>query len=253
MSGYAGRHRDALTGAPVAAAPDRRRRRAILLAAVAVAVVVAGLFAIPVLSRLDGGAGTDLSDGAAGGRPAAARPAGGPGRPGRAATEVGPGVTTTTTPDGQPTDSATTTTSPSDVSERRDEPRGARRRAPPGRRDPRPPRRGRSHRTRTQQHEHAAPPPRPPSPTRGRSAKAMFPAFGFADSEFGCLNAMWNRLDRWGSVAQVRPGLAYVKSRYGTPVPRGTTSGRPASTDAGPRSRATAPVRFASSAGSGTV
>ncbi len=28
---------------------------------------------------------------------------------------------------------------------------------------------------------------------------------------------MWTRLDKWGSVAQVRPGLGYIKSRYGTP------------------------------------
>ena len=39
MSGYAGRHRDALTGAPVAVTPGHRRGRAILLAAAAVAVV----------------------------------------------------------------------------------------------------------------------------------------------------------------------------------------------------------------------
>ena len=71
-------------------------------------------------------------------------------------------------------------------------------------------------RTRTQ--HTSTPPAASTTESNPRSvAKALFPAFGFADSEFGCLNAMWNRLDTWGSVAQVRPGLAYVKSRYGTP------------------------------------
>ena len=45
----------------------------------------------------------------------------------------------------------------------------------------------------------------------------MLAEFGFADSEFGCLNALWNRLGLWGTVAQARSGLAYIKGRYGTP------------------------------------
>ena len=48
-------------------------------------------------------------------------------------------------------------------------------------------------------------------------ARALFPEFGFADGQFGCLNTMWNRLGLWGTPAQVRPGLIYVKGRYGTP------------------------------------
>jgi hypothetical protein len=48
-------------------------------------------------------------------------------------------------------------------------------------------------------------------------ARALLSEFGFSDSQFGCLSALWNRLDLWGSAAQVRPGLGYVKSRYGTP------------------------------------
>ena len=48
-------------------------------------------------------------------------------------------------------------------------------------------------------------------------ARTLFPQFGFADSQFGCLNTMWNRLGLWSTAAQVRPGLIYVKGRYGTP------------------------------------
>jgi len=43
----------------------------------------------------------------------------------------------------------------------------------------------------------------------------MLAGFGFADKEFGCLNAMWNRLGLWGTEA--RAGLAYIEGRYGTP------------------------------------
>jgi resuscitation-promoting factor RpfB len=49
------------------------------------------------------------------------------------------------------------------------------------------------------------------------ATRAMLAEFGFADSEFGCLNALWNRLGLWGTVAQARSGLAYIKSRYGSP------------------------------------
>jgi hypothetical protein len=65
----------------------------------------------------------------------------------------------------------------------------------------------------------------PSSSTSGQSgdigakaaARAMLPEFGFADSEFGCLNSVWTQLNLWGSPAQVRPGLAYIKTTYGTP------------------------------------
>ena len=215
MSGYAGRHRDALTGAPVAATPGHRRGRAILLAAVAVAVVVAGLFAIPMLTQVDGGPPSSTT-------PTVPPEAGLQllGRQGdlgdlaEQRQQVGQDVTTTGTPDGSPTDSATTpssseSTSPSDglspealaasasSASRSTTPTGASRTSPSTTSTP------------------TAASTTEPNPRS--AAKAMFPAFGFADSEFGCLNAMWNRLDRWGTVAQVRPGLAYIKSRYGTP------------------------------------
>jgi hypothetical protein len=48
-------------------------------------------------------------------------------------------------------------------------------------------------------------------------AQALFPEFGFPANEFGCLNAAWNRLGLWSTAAAVRPGLIYVKGRYGTP------------------------------------
>ncbi len=219
MSEYAGRHRDALTGSSVAAAANRRRQRILLLAAVAVAVVVAGLFAVPVLLPT-------------GGEPGPAAPTVPPeaglqllGRQGdlgdlaERRQEVGT-LTPTTTPDGQPTDSATATTSPTSPA---DETSPAALAASPS---------GASGSTSSTTGTTRTAPRTPTgssSTTPGSTtssatesnprsvAKTLFPSFGFADSEFGCLNAMWNRLDRWGSVAQVRPGLAYVKSRYGTP------------------------------------
>jgi hypothetical protein len=211
MSGYAGRHRDALTGAPVAAAGDRSRRRAIVLAAVAIAAVVAALFAVPVVTQVNGEGPTasptvppdaglhwlgrqgDLGD------LAEQRQA------------VGQGVTTTT--NGQPTDSATTSETSSPTDEASPEALAASASRPSGstmntpgvaRVAPR------ATSTSTAAASATEPNPR-------EVAKGMFPAFGFADSEFGCLNAMWNRLDKWGSVADVRPGLAYIKSRYATP------------------------------------
>jgi hypothetical protein len=215
MSGYAGRHRDALTGAPVPATPGHRRGRAILLAAAAVAVVVTALFAIPVLTEVNGGPPSSTT-------PTVPREAGLQllGRQGdlgdltQQRQQVGQGVTTTGTPDGPPTDSTPTPTSSETTSSsdglspgalttsasspsRSTTPTGASRTAPS---------------TTSTTSVASATEANPRS-----AAKAMFPEFGFADSEFGCLNAMWNRLDRWGTVAQVRPGLAYIKSRYGTP------------------------------------
>jgi len=56
------------------------------------------------------------------------------------------------------------------------------------------------------------------SPDNPRAvAHALFPDFGFPDNEFGCLNAAWNRLGLWSTAAAVRPGLIYLKGRYGTP------------------------------------
>jgi len=219
MSGYAGRHRDALTGAPVATTSDQSRRRAILLAAVAVAVVVAGLFAVPVIFQVGGGPGP--------GSPTVPPEAGLQmlGRQGdlgdlaERRQEVGPGATPTT-PDGQPTDSATSTTaSPSSPASPADE-------TSPGaltasgttdttRTAPRTP--TGSSGTKPVSTSSSGGSTTSTAPSARTVARDMLPEFGFADSEFGCLNAMWNRLDTWGSTAQVRPGLAYVKSHYGTP------------------------------------
>lgn len=212
MSGYAGRHRDALTGASAAAAANRRSRQVILLAAAAIAVVVVGLFAIPLILRLDDG-------------PAPASPTVPPeaglqvlGRLGDLADladqrrEVGPGVTATT-PDGQPTETATASSSPTSPADE----------TSPGALAAGPARTSgsttaASGASRPAPSSTSTPPAASTTESTPRSvAKALFPAFGFADSEFGCLNAMWNRLDTWGSTAQVRPGLAYVKSHYGTP------------------------------------
>jgi hypothetical protein len=212
MSGYAGRHRDALTGALVAAAGDRSRRRVIVLAAVAVAAVVAALFAVSMVTQVNGEGPTasptvppeaglhllgrqgDLGD------LAEQRQA------------VGQGVTTTT-PDGQPTDSATTSEASSATDEASPEALAASASRTAGSTANTPGVAGVSPKaSSTSTAAASATEPNPRS-----VAKGMFSAFGFADSEFGCLNAMWNRLDKWGSVADVRPGLAYIKSRDATP------------------------------------
>ncbi|MFV0461595.1 MAG: hypothetical protein ACK5MP_00120 [Nostocoides sp.] len=81
------------------------------------------------------------------------------------------------------------------------------------------------------------------------AARAMLPEFGFSDSQFSCLVTLWNGESRWNykatnpysgaggipqalpaskmasagadwqtnPVTQIRWGLGYIKSRYGTP------------------------------------
>ncbi|MEP6650462.1 MAG: hypothetical protein ABJA74_11215 [Lapillicoccus sp.] len=222
MSVYAGRHRDAMSPAPVApVAPDRRGRRAVLGVAVAVAVVGVGLVAYPTITR--------VQDERAGQRPATAPSESGLqllARQGDAAdqhAEVGAGDPTTTDPvqsaQQSPTEagvsavagtpgtdrSATGTSAFSSTSSRSTSATSSAT--------------SRSTSSATLSSTSSATSSLTSVAAYNARAvgRAMLPGFGFADSEFGCLNAMWTRLDRWGSAAQTRSGLAYIQKRYGTP------------------------------------
>lgn len=105
------------------------------------------------------------------------------------------------------------------------------------------------------------PPPPPPAPVQPAGsyqqyAQSLFPQYGWASSEFGCLDALWNRESGWNPRAvnpysgatgipqalpgskmasagadwatngdtQIRWGLGYIKERYGTPCSAWSTS-----------------------------
>ena len=223
MSGYAGRHRDAVTpgarapGRPVVIAVGRRRRWALLLAAgFAVVLAALSLVAYPTIAGRDGAATGPPS-------PTVPPEAGLQllGRQGdladlaRQREEVGQGTSTAVAPTDPPTSASSTTapgespTSSAAATAVTGRAAGIARRA--GRHDPA----GVASDV-TQRLDHAEPEHDRDDSTR-TAARGMLAGFGFADNEFGCLNAMWNRLGLWGTVAQARSGLAYIKGRYGTP------------------------------------
>ena len=226
MSGYAGRHRDAVVpgakGAQVApvvgvGAVGRRRRWALLLVAgFAVVLAALSLVAYPTIAGRDGAATGPPS-------PTVPPEAGLQllGRQGdladlaRQREEVGQGTSTAVAPTDPPT-SASSTTAPGEsptssavataVTGRAAGTLGGQAGTTP----PASPRTSPS----------ASTTPSPSTTTTDSTrtaARGMLAGFGFADNEFGCLNAMWNRLGLWGTVAQARSGLAYIEGRYGTP------------------------------------
>ena len=221
MSGYAGRHRDAVVPgataaqvAPVLAVGRRRRWALLLVAGFAVVLAALSLVAYPTIAGRDGAATGPPS-------PTVPPEAGLQllGRQGdladlaRQREEVGQGTSAAVAPTDPPT-SASSTTAPGEsptssavataVTGRAAGTLGGQAATTP----PASPRTSPSAST-------------TPSPSTTDSirtaARGMLAGFGFADKEFGCLNAMWNRLGLWGTVAEVRSGLAYIKGRYGTP------------------------------------
>ena len=232
MSGYAGRHRDAVApgakGAQVApvvgvGAVGRRRRWALLLVAgFAVVLAALSLVAYPTIAGRDGAATGPPS-------PTVPPEAGLQllGRQGdladlaRQREEVGQGTSTAVAPTDPPT-SASSTTAPSEsptssaaATARWSAPAAVTGRAagtpggPAGTTPPASPR--------TSPSASTTPSPSTTTDSTRTAARGMLAGFGFADNEFGCLNAMWNRLGLWGTVAQARSGLAYIEARYGTP------------------------------------
>ena len=223
MSGYAGRHRDAVApgakGAQVApvvgvGAVGRRRRRALLLVAgLAVVLAALSLVAYPTIAGRDGAATGPQS-------PTVPPEAGLQllGRQGdladlaRQREEVGQGTSTAVAPTDPPT-SASPTTAPGESPTSSAAATAVTGRAagvPAGTTPPASPR--------TSPSASTTPSPSTTATDSTRTAtRGMLAGFGFADNEFGCLNAMWNRLGLWGTVAEVRSGLAYIKGRYGTP------------------------------------
>lgn len=226
MSGYAGRHRDAVApgakGAQVApvvgvGAVGRRRRRALLLVAgLAVVLAALSLVAYPTIAGRDGAATGPPS-------PTVPPEAGLQllGRQGdladlaRQREEVGQGTSTAVAPTDPPT-SASSTTAPSESPTSSAVATAVTGRAagtPGGQAGTTPPA---SPRTSPSASTTPSPSTTTTDSTR-TAARGMLAGFGFADNEFGCLNAMWNRLGLWGTVAQARSGLAYIQGRYGTP------------------------------------
>ena len=226
MSGYAGRHRDAVApgakGAQVApvvgvGAVGRRRRRALLLVAgFAVVLAALSLVAYPTIAGRDGASTGPPS-------PTVPPEAGLQllGRQGdqadlaRQREEVGQGTATAVAPTDPPT-SASSTTAPSESPTSSAVATAVRGRAaatpggPAGTTPPASPR--------TSPSASTTPSPSTTATDSTRTAaRGKLAGFGFADNEFGCLNAMWNRLGLWGTVAQAQSGLAYIQGRYGTP------------------------------------
>ncbi|HEU4998890.1 MAG TPA: hypothetical protein VFT68_08085 [Lapillicoccus sp.] len=216
-SGYAGRHRDPV--APAAEAPPTGHSHQLLWLFGGAVVVVMLLFSVLVYPSLTGSQTPQT-----GARPATsstsdrglqflgAPEGGGTGTewPNGASTLSSDPSTTSTTSTADPT-SSTATTEPGTTSAEVPTPS---RRAPvsPAPSTSNPPAPG------------TTPPVTSSTPSGTATAdnprvvaRTLFPQFGFADSQFGCLNTMWNRLGLWGTAAQVRPGLIYVKGRYGTP------------------------------------
>jgi len=226
MSGYAGRHRDAVApgakGAQVApvvgvGAVGRRRRRALLLVAgLAVVLAALSLVAYPTIAGRDGAATGPPS-------PTVPPEAGLQllGRQGdladlaRQREEVGQGTSTAVAPTDPPT-STSSTTAPSESPTSSAVATAVTGRAagtPGGQAGTTPPA---SPRTSPSASTTPSPSTTTTDSTR-TAARGMLAGFGFADNEFGCLNAMWNRLGLWGTVAQARSGLAYIQGRYGMP------------------------------------
>ena len=225
MSGYAGRHRDAVApgakGAQVApvvgvgAVGQRRRRALLLVAGLAVVLAALSLVAYPTIAGRDGAATGPPS-------PTVPQEAGLQllGRQGdladlaRQREEVGQGTATAVAPTDPPT-SASSTTAPSESPTSSAVATAVTGRAagtpggPAGTTPPVSPR--------TSPSASTTPSPSTTTDSTRTAARGMLAGFGFADNEFGCLNAMWNRLGLWGTVAQARSGLAYIEGRYGTP------------------------------------